>query len=195
MSRAFLISVALLTLASQTVRRDVIITATETGDDVVLVGSGTLNIAALTPPPGTGGAVGSQISPGVATLIIGNPAQDVDEYQLISGPTAFGTGLLGIPATTTSGDKFGVLGNVGSLLVPDGFTGGSVSAIATWANSSFASLNMTPGTYQWTWGSGPDADSLTFQVIPEPSSFFLCGGVLCLFLIARNRPPKSLEVC
>ena len=77
------------------------------------------------------------------------------------------------------------------LLVPLGYVSGTpLSATDTYANQTFSSLGLTPGTYTTTWGTGAHADFLTVQVgpaaVPEPSALvtaglgmLVCGGLAC----------------
>ena len=60
------------------------------------------------------------------------------------------------------------IGSVGVVLfVPQGYISGtSLASTNTWANQSFASLGLTPGTYTWTWGSGAHADRFILQIGP-----------------------------
>jgi len=43
-------------------------------------------------------------------------------------------------------------------------TGATISGTATWTGQTFSGLGLIPGTYTWTWGSGPSADRLVLQV-------------------------------
>ena len=52
-------------------------------------------------------------------------------------------------------------------------SGDSLSGSATYAFETFASIGLTPGTYVWSWGSGGSADSLTLNIVPEPTAVFL----------------------
>jgi hypothetical protein len=96
----------------------------------------------------------------------------------LTGPATFGMGHY-FAATSGTGDPFGIqlLGLRGALMVPSGYVSGAhLSATDTYANQTFSSLGLTPGTYTWTWGHGAHADSLTLQigtasaVVPEPST-------------------------
>ena len=76
--------------------------------------------------------------------------------------------------------------------MPVGYlSGGPLSDASTYDNATFASLGVTPGTYEWTWGSGAN-QNFTFQIgptaaVPEPSSLLLLGGVLAGLLVVRSR--------
>jgi hypothetical protein len=93
-------------------------------------------------------------------------------YLGISGPAEFGPGDSPLPATTGSGNLVGVYGGEG-LIVPEGYVSGSqLSDTDTYFDETIAQLGLAPGIYNYTWGSGPTADSLTINigVVPEPAS-------------------------
>jgi hypothetical protein len=60
--------------------------------------------------------------------------------------------------------------------VPFGYVSdSSLSDAATYDNETFASLGVTPGTYIWTWGRGPN-QKFTLVIpasVPEPSTVLL----------------------
>jgi hypothetical protein len=93
-------------------------------------------------------------------------------------------------------EKFGI-GNCGTrLLVSDGyFSGSPLSGTATWAGTTIASMQLTLGTYLWTWGAGATADSFTLNigVVPEPSSSIITGCALTGRALCRRRQPDSKE--
>ncbi|NCY23152.1 PEP-CTERM sorting domain-containing protein [bacterium] len=64
--------------------------------------------------------------------------------------------------------------------------GAPVTGTLTWNNQTFSSMGVAAGSYVWGWSS----DSITLNVVPEPSSFSLValglGGV-----IAWNRRRKG----
>jgi hypothetical protein len=96
------------------------------------------------------------------------------------GPTSFGTGT-GAVADSGSGDLVTLDFLDIRILVPQGYISGhSLSDSSTYNNQTFSSLGVTPGTYQWTWGGGPD-ENFTLQAVPEPSAgLLLAVGVLLL---------------
>ncbi|MEM9353441.1 MAG: PEP-CTERM sorting domain-containing protein [Planctomycetota bacterium] len=72
------------------------------------------------------------------------------------------------------------------LEVPIGYISEEALAFSmTFTGETTASLGITPGVHTWTWGSGANADSLSFLVVPEPASLALLalGGLL----LARRR--------
>lgn len=141
----------------------------ESGGNVVASGSGSLNLGALS-PAGSG-----PLSPGViasAGLVFTGTAGTVDAYLGISGPPAFGGGGP-VGANAGSGDMVGLDSTMpGFVFAPAGYvSGAALTSSATWTATSLASLGLTPGTYLWTWGTGPTADSFTVHIgIPPPAS-------------------------
>jgi hypothetical protein len=133
-----------------------------------------------------------------AVLVIGetDAALRVDIYDgMTGGPTGFPTdspgtsygALNSILGDCCSGDKVGVIDGR-FLVVPVGFTGGSIGpSSSTWFNRTFASLDMTPGSYTWSWS----ADSVTLNVaavpIPAVAWLFPAGLVAGLGWMRRKR--------
>lgn len=117
-------------------------------------------------------------------------------YTGATGPASFGT--TGVPtfADTGSGPVVGVAENFNEILVPLTYVSGTVLATstATWNNQTFSSLGLTPGTYTYTWGTGPDADSLTVQIgpaattTPLPRAAYLGTALLPLAFLFRKHP-------
>ena len=123
------------------------------------------------------------VGPAVSTL--------ADLYNLpvsFSGPSSFGSSNSLFLASSGSGDVFGldIVRAVGALFVPSGYTSGNpLSGSSTYSGVTFASLGVTPGTFVWSWGSGGSADSITLNIIPEPSTallFATAAGFLSLAL-------------
>src|SRR5579872_2667135 len=184
---AVLSALLMMTLVNAPARGAFIATATQVGSNVVATGSGTIDTAALTfKPSQDGGDYDSGYSFSLAATFGIGPAAStlVDKYSGINGPSNFGSGVHVINATSGSGDIVEVANYFSVLDVPSGYVSGSpLSDTSTFNNQTFASMGMTPGVYQWNWGSGPTADSytLTIGAVPEPCSvglFSITG--LCL---------------
>jgi hypothetical protein len=146
------------------------ITIVESGGNVVMSASGSLNINDLIlVSPSTGPYGGGGLGVSTATFLMGTTGVN---YALYSGftttPSNFGPGGAGGGSTSTSGDVFGVIFQGAppyELVVPVGYTTGTaISSTQTFNSASFASLGLTPGTYSYTWGSGANADSINVVV-------------------------------
>ena len=72
--------------------------------------------------------------------------------------------------------------------MPAGYVSGDpLSDSSIYDNVTFASLDVIPGTYEWTWGDGVN-QNFTLQIIapavPEPSSLPLLGIALAALTLA-----------
>ncbi len=166
-----------------------IVTFRQVGPDVVATGSGPIDLTGLDtlfPTTGT-----SQVVPFGAYIFTGptgsNPVQPYGGGG-ISGPTSFGSGF-GTLADSGSGDLVGIFGLGHLLFVPLGYVSGSpLSDTATYDSASFASLGLTPGIYEWTWGTGVN-QNFTVRIVPDSGSTFglLFVGLVALFGVTRFR--------
>lgn len=145
------------------------VTIIESGGNVVMSASGSLNINDLTLAVSGAGPLGSGgIGVNSATFIMGNTGDNYDEYEgFTSTPSNFGTGGGG-SSSSSSGDVFGVIFQGTppyQLVVPVGYTTGTpISSTQTFNSATFASLGLVEGTYTYSWGSGANADSINVVV-------------------------------
>ncbi len=187
--------ITLLCLSSCTANAGLIINMTQVGSNVVAIGNGTLNTTALgisTP----GGAHTGYVVPNLRVLSLGaSTATSFAGFNgTFTGPTSFGLGGIGF-ATSATGASFYFDGTF--FAVPLGYTSNSpLSNTTTWASSSLAGLNATPGTYTWTWGtpgtSNADFITLNITAVPEPSSVTLVG---LSFIFAFARRKRRYPLC
>lgn len=145
------------------------VTLVESGSNVVMTASGSLNINDLTlVASATGPFGGGGIGVNSATWLITSGGQSADQYTGFSStPSNFGSGGGG-PASSVTGDIIGVVYNGAPpyiLTVPVGYTTGTqITSSQTFVSQSFASMGLVEGTYTYTWGSGANADSITVEI-------------------------------
>ena len=151
------------------------VTLEQQGSNVVASGSGSIDLTGLT-FESSASDITIAIDPSAGTMVIRpttGPAGDL--YFGLFGPTSFGSGGY-IVASSGSGDIAGEV--FGTLYVPEGVSDNPLSSSATWDNATLNSLGVTPGSYEWTWGTGPN-QNVTLDImaapIPEPSALSVLG--------------------
>jgi hypothetical protein len=192
--RFALIAVALLIgcgLSASRARAGYIVTLAQQGNGVVATGTGPIDLTGLTFFATVSTPV--EMQPNGAIIITGAPLTNgfEDLYGgFITGPTNFGSGT-NTTADSGMGDLVGISTSA-FVFVPAGYVSGSpLSDSATYNNATFASLGVTPGTYEWTWGTGPN-QNFTLIAVPEPSvSVLLVIGILLAGISLRQLCSRS----
>ena len=149
-------------VSSMTAQAAYTVTLNQVGADVVATGSGSFNLAGV---PTVSPSIGAGVSPSTTGMVLGATAPIAVYVLPVSGPTAFGPGAVAW-ASASAGPAVGINRNSGQVGVPVGYVNGSTlgTSSATWAGQTLAGMGAAPGTYVWTWGSGPTADSYTLIV-------------------------------
>jgi hypothetical protein len=145
------------------------VTVSQQGPDVVWNGSGSFNTTSLI-SNGTDELTAGFSAPNAAWAI-GDPTPPGPTLDVYSGvttfPTSFGTSGGALGTLSGLGDTFGILpnGTNRDLLVPTGYVSGSfISGSTTYAGTTIAGMNLIPGVYTWSWGSGASASTLTMNI-------------------------------
>jgi len=168
-----------------------VVTLEQVGSNVVATGSGAIDLTALS-FLSTAGRLLPDVFPSSGQIITGQANAAHIYGGPISGPTSFGSGS-GFPtaATSGSGDIVGIVGASGVIAVPFGYISDTaLSDSAFYLGATFSSLGVTPGTYEWTWGSGAD-QKFTLKIgaagVPDSGSTFglLFVASSCLFGVSR----------
>jgi hypothetical protein len=158
------------------------VTLQQSGANVVATGSGSLDLNPLTTDNQFHlGPAGGLMNPSSGLIFTGTSPLIADYQGTITGPANFGSGGVILSNGGSSGSTVGL--NSGSdVWVPFGYQSGNpLSDMATYNNATFASLGVTPGTYEWTWGTGVD-QNFTLQIGPAavPDS----GSTLALLFLS-----------
>src|SRR5262249_49480454 len=154
-------------------------------------GSGPIDTTGLT--LGALPSAGISLAPNVAQVVTGVPNTTTTEFFKVTftgtPPTNFGSGG---PITTNSGtgDVVGIIGATGvavlgvpTVIVPDGYTSNNpLLDTATYVNATFTSLGVTPGTYEWKWGSGAN-QNFTLDVVATVPAPVIGHGLPVLLAI------------
>jgi hypothetical protein len=169
------IGAVLIGLSAAPTRAGYIVDLTQQGNNVVASGSGAIDLTGLSFDGGNNNS--AFIGPSIGLIYTGPAFPDlseVDRYNGITGPTSFGSGGESFPISG-SGDLVGLQGDVAALFVPTGYVSGDpLSDTSTYSGQTFATLGVTPGRYEWTWGTGANQNfTLVVEIaaIPEPSTW------------------------
>jgi hypothetical protein len=170
----------------------------QSGANVVVTGSGSIDTAALSFSfeSGTQSGIASQLA-----IVRGGPAAPTltpaNFFTGASGPTSLGSAGADA-ASSGSGDLVGVSGFAGEIALPTTYvSGAALSDSATFNNVTLSALGLTPGNYVYMWGTGPTADSLTVEVgttatpAPEPASIAMLCLPAALLPWRRNRRSRG----
>jgi hypothetical protein len=189
----FLLGLAAVVLVCPAARAAFIINFEQDGSNVVATGSGSFDIIDLTGIESQNKGAGAFGASDYLVLGSGN----YNWYSNISGPSSFGTAAPASHVSSTTGDIGGidaVVDDYGDLDIcaKRGYVSGTAfTDSATWDNTTIAKLGLTPGSYVYTWGTDPDADSLTINVpstaVPEPASLAAIGIPAAMTLLRRRR--------
>ena len=177
-----------------------IINIAQSGPDVVATGSGSLNVSGLTNGGTHTSVINGFIGPSGDVIELDTTGSQYTAYNgsIAIGPSNLGPAASGPFTTSFTGDVVGIQpGLPGVVVVPDGYASGSaLSDSATWAGTTIAGLGLTPGTYVYSWGTGPSADTLTLNVTaPEPGSMALIalGGLGLAGFAVRGRSRRRIR--
>ena len=143
------------------------IIVSEVGVNLVISGSGTINLSALT-LVGSGATVvlGLNTNPGQGQIFSDDAgAAFVDIYSGFTPSSTFGSNISKF-ATIFSGDSFGINILDNEIYVPSGYTTGSAISGSMQINSTtLDQAGFLSGTYTYSWGSGGSADSIIINAV------------------------------
>lgn len=138
-------------------------TLQEVGSDVVLSGTGSANLSALSALNYSAG--NPFIRPSAGTFNVGTGIGNVSWFTgaTLSSPSSFGSGSI-TTADSNTGDNFGFSG-FGDIQVPQGYGGGLLNGTATFTGTTLSTLGATVGIYETKWGASGTSETITIQVI------------------------------
>jgi hypothetical protein len=168
-----------------------VVTLEEVGNDVVATGGGAIDLTGLNYSYDTYfGPFDPDIAAIGAAIVTGREFnyRSATAYIGFVGPMSFGSGGFFF-ADISSGDLVAINGYFGFLYLPDYYNSGDpLSNTSIYIGLDFATLGVTPGTYVWSWGTGPNQNFTLIipepTAIPEPASIALPGMALAGLLLA-----------
>jgi len=189
-------AIAVVVLAAGVANASVIFDITQSGGNVNVTATGSLNLTGATFDHGQGYLTG--IIPGGSNWYIAlGTTPGMDWYRLTSVSLPFGTSTSFDLSSSTSGDAFSIWGNGGGtplVGVATGYTSGSpISGSMVLSGVTIAGLTLIPGTYTFTIPN----DTIILEIggsssVPEPSTWLmLLPGFAALGLAGYRRSRKA----
>ena len=188
-------AVIVLVLATGPANASVMINVTQSGGNVDITATGSLDLTGATfdhaNPYSTG------IIPGGSNWYIAlGTTPGMDWYQLTSVPLPFGTTGTYFTSSITSGDAFSIWGYIGLqplVGLATGYTSGTpISADMTLPGETIAGMTLIPGTYTFTIPSDTIILNIAGSSVPEPSTWtMMLNGIATLGLAAYRRLRKA----
>ena len=163
----------LIGLSAPPARAGYVVDLTQQGSNVVATGSGAIDLTGLLfNGSGTTDAALFPLDGQIETGPAFPASAAVDSYLGVSTePPSFGSGGF-TEASSGSGDLVEIVSLVGFLAVPSSYVSDApLSDTSTYDGATFASLGVTPGRYEWTWGSGVNQNFTLVIGTPEPSTW------------------------
>lgn len=169
----------------------------EVGSNVVATLSGAIN--SLPGAPTQSGGLGSfnGLRPSGPTMSFAFtqvpgvfPVVQVNYYTATAYPSNLGsssTTLLQANSSTASTTMMFRNLTTGNIMIDQSYVlGTAVTGTLTWNNKTLSSMGVTTGSYVWGWST----DSITLNVVPEPSALSLLavgmGGWIALRRVRRK---------
>ena len=180
---------------TQSAKANYIVTLQQVGSDVVATGTGAIDLTGLTPR--FPAVLSPLIIPSLPGIITGAPGTGEEWMGTISGQPNFGSGGI-----TSADSGFGQLAGIATspsldvIFVPFGYGNDTLlSDSATYNNATFATLGVTPGTYEWSWGDGANQNFTLIigGAVPDAGSTVSLLGFASLGLVALRRKLRLLR--
>ena len=167
----------------------------EVGSNVVATLSGAINSLPGAPTQSGGVGVFSGVRPSGSTMAFGlskfSGVQTVQMhyYTATTYPSNFGSSTSLLQANSSTASTTMMFRNLSSnnIIIDQNYVlGTAVTGTLTWNNQTFSSMGVATGSYVWGWSS----DSITLNVVPEPSALSLLavglGGLIALRRVRRR---------
>jgi hypothetical protein len=172
----------------------IVVNFTQSGPNVVATTSGTLNITGLAYVETDGVSAGIFPRASIFSAVYSVFPYTTNIYSGVFGPAMFcNTGFQS--ASSSTGDVFYI--NSRQVGVSQGFASGSaLNAVTTFANATFASIGVTPGTYSYILPN----DTVTINIsnvsaVPEPATWaMMILGMSAVGFAMRRRKNVSTSV-
>lgn len=187
--------ITVVALAPGLANASVLINITQSGGNVDVTASGSLDLTGATfefnIPYSTG------IIPGGSNwyVALGTTA-GMDWYQLTGVDLPYGTSGNYFTSGLTSGDSFSIWGESGGaplVGVPTGYTSGTaISADMTLTGQTIAGMTLIPGTYTFSLPNDTVILNIAGSSVPEPSTWvMMLNGIAAVGFAGYRRSKKS----